>query len=164
MMTRGEKEEIVKNLQASMKKANAVFVTNLIGVSSNDAVKIRKEIREAEGNVVITRNTLLERAAKGLACESIFKDLKGANAAAFAFGEAPKVAKALDNARKESEIVDIKAAVLDGKILSQADIKELVNLPSREEMLATLLATFNAPISAFVRVMDAIKCQKEEQQ
>lgn len=162
MLKRSQKEEVVKDLQDKIGKAQAVFLTNLVGLSSNDAAKVRKEIRDANGGVVVTRNTLFEIAAKGTPCEKLLAGLKGTNAVAFAFNEAPAVAKVLYEAGKEfKDLVDLKAGLLDGKALTAAQIVELAKLPSREQMLATLLATFNAPVSAFVRVLDAIKIQKE---
>ncbi len=163
MLTRSQKEKVIADLQDKIGKAQAVFLTNLIGLSSNDGVQVRKDVRDAGGKIVITRNTLYERAAKGTGCEKIFTGLKGTNAVAFAFDEAPAVAKVLYEAGKSSKgIVDLKSGLLGTQELNAAELIELAKLPGRDQMLATLLATFNAPVSAFVRVMDAIKNQKEE--
>ena len=88
--------------------------------------------------------------------------LKGINAVAFAFEDAPAVAKAIFDANKENDVVTLGAGYLDQKPLTDQEVTALAKLPSREQMLATLLATFNAPVSAFVRTMDSIKRQKEE--
>ena len=81
---------------------------------------------------------------------------------AFAFKDAAAVAKKLTEVNKDFELVSIKAGALPDKVLTPAEIKQLASLPSREQMLATVLATFNAPVSAFVRVLNAIK-EKQEQ-
>ena len=162
MMMRSQKEEVVKQLKEHFSNSKAVFLTNLIGISSNDGVKIRKDVRDAKGTVVVTRNTLFRRAAEGTHLEGMLKDLKGPNAVAFAFEDAPAVAKVLYDAGQEQELVDLKAGFLGDKELTKEEVVALAKLPSREQMLATLLATFNAPVSAFVRVLDAIKRQKEE--
>jgi len=163
MLTRPEKEKIIAGIKTDIDQAQAVFLTNLIGLPSNDAVKLRKSVRDAKGKIVITRNTFFERAGKDTACEEILADLKGTNAIAFAFEDAAAVAKSLFDAGKEhGEIVELRAGVLEGKTLSPEQVVELAKLPSRDQMLATLLATFNAPVSAFVRVMNSIKEKKEE--
>ena len=82
-------------------------------------------------------------------------------AVAFAFGDAPGVAKALKECGKEFELVELRGGLLDGKALSAAEVNVIADLPSRDEMLGTLLATFNAPISALARVFNAIKDSKE---
>ena len=56
-----------------MSGAKAVFLTNLIGVESNEANEIRKQVRDSQGTIVITRNTLFERAAKGTPAEEMLK-------------------------------------------------------------------------------------------
>ncbi len=161
MLSRSDKEAIVEGLKANIDKAQAIFLTNLIGVSSNDAVAIRKGVRDAKGTVAVTRNTLFERAAKGTYAEEMLSNLKGPNAVAFAFEDAAAVAKCLKNAGKEHEIVELKGGILDGKSLSVSEVKALADLPSRDEMLGTLLATFMAPVSSFARVMNEIKTKAE---
>lgn len=162
MLTRNDKEAIVAGLKENFDKARAVFLTNLIGVDANSAVEIRKNVRDAQGAVVVTRNTLFRLAAEGTYAEELCKDLKGTNAVAFAFEDAPGVAKALFEANKENELVTLGEGYLNQEPLTAQDVVALAKLPSRDQMLATLLATFNAPVSAFVRTMDAIKRQKEE--
>lgn len=161
MLTRDRKAEIVSSLKESIEKANALFLTNLIGISANDAVTIRKNVRDAKGKVVITRNTLFRRAAEGTYAEDLLKGIKGPHAVAFSFEDAPGVAKALYDAGEGNELVDLKGGFLQEKSLTVAEIKQLAKLPSRDQMLGTLLATFQAPVSAFARVMHAIKEQKE---
>jgi len=162
MLDRSQKEAVVKDIRESIDSAGAVFLTNLIGVTSNEAVKIRKDVRDAKGKIVITRNTLFKRAAQGTYLEELFGTLKGPNAVAFAFDDAPAVAKAIYEASKEQELITLNAGFLNQKFLSKNDVVALAKLPGRDQMLATLLATFNAPVSAFVRVLDAVKRQKEE--
>lgn len=162
MMTRAEKDVVVAQVKANIEKAQAVFLTNLVGIPSVDSVRIRKQVREAKGHMVITRNTLFARAAKGTHAEGLLADLKGSSAVAFAFEEAPAVAKIINDAAGEfNGIVTIKGGILDGKALSTAEVVALAKLPSRDEMLGTLLATFNAPVSAFARVLNAIKEKQE---
>ncbi|OFZ25386.1 MAG: 50S ribosomal protein L10 [Bdellovibrionales bacterium RIFOXYB1_FULL_37_110] len=161
MMNREDKVAIVDGLKADIDKSQAVFLTNLIGIKSNDAVKIRKGIREAGGKIVVTRNTFFRRASEGTQVEKLLGDLKGTNAVAFAFKDPAAIAKCLNDAGKENEAVELKGGWLSGSNLSPAQLKQLATLPSRDQMLSTLLATFNAPISAFARVLNAIKEKKE---
>lgn len=162
MLKRAQKEALVTTLKADIEKANAIFLTNLVGTGSNEANKIRKDVRDAGGKVTITRNTLFRIASEGTYAEELMAKLKGPHAVAFSFDDAAAVAKSIKDAGEENEVVDFKGGFLDGKELSAAQVLELASLPSKDQMLATLLATFNAPISAFVRVMDAIRKQKEE--
>ncbi|TNE95859.1 MAG: 50S ribosomal protein L10 [Deltaproteobacteria bacterium] len=157
MLNRADKEALVDGLKKDIEGARAVFLTNLIGIPSNDSVGIRKQIREAAGKVVVTRNTLFTRAAVGTYAEKLLAELKGPHALAFAFEDAPAVAKALKKAAEDFDVVEFKGGFLNGEELSIADIKALADLPSRDEMLGTLLATMNAPVSAFARLMNQLK-------
>ncbi len=161
MLSREEKGKIISDIKNDLGKAKALFVTNLIGIEANSAVAVRKGVRDAKGKIVITRNKLFEKAGVGTQFEPILKGLKGPQAIAYAFEDAAAVAKSLTDSAKELELVAIKAAVLDGRVLSAAEIKTLASLPSKDQMLGTLLATFNAPVSAFARVLNAIREQKE---
>jgi len=162
MLSRVKKEGIVTDIKDGLENARAVFLTNLIGVSANDSVSIRKKVRDGGGKIVVTRNTLFKRAAQGSFAESLFDGIKGPHAVAFAFDDAPAIAKALYEAGKENEVIELKGGFLGEKSLTAAEIKQLAMLPSRDEMLGTLLATFNAPISALARVLFSIQEQKQE--
>lgn len=162
MMSREDKTQLVSDLREKINSSSGVFLTNLIGLSANDSVSLRKEIREAGGSVAVTRNTLFRLAGEGTNAEEALKDLRGPHALAFASGDAAAVAKCLKEAGKNSEdLVSLEAGFLDGKLLSSEELTTLANLPGKDQMLATLLATFNAPIGAFARVLNAIKEQKE---
>jgi large subunit ribosomal protein L10 len=162
MLTRTQKEELVNGLKEKIEKSNAVFLTNLIGLSSNDAVSLRSKLREVNGGISVSRNKLFKRASVGTSCEGMLSGLKGSNAIAFAFDDAAAVAKCLKEAGENfSEIVNIKAGTLRGTELSKEELVQLANLPGRDQMLATLLATFNAPISALARVLYAVQESKE---
>ena len=161
MLDRTKKNELVNGIKGDIDKANAVFLTNLIGIEANDAVAIRKKVRDAGGKVVVTRNTLFELAGKETKCSELFQGLKGPSAVAFAFDDAAAVAKALKESSKELEQVSLRGGVLGDKILSLEEVNALADLPSRDQMLGTLLATFMAPVSALARVLHAIGESKE---
>lgn len=163
MITRSEKDAVISDLKEKIGNAKAIFLTNMIGIEANDAVAMRKTVREANGAIVVTRNTLFGKAAEGTYAEALLKNLKGTNAVAFAFEEAPAVAKAIYDASKELELVTLGDGFLGEEALAASQVMELAKLPSRDQMLATVLATFNAPISAFARLVDAIKNEVESQ-
>lgn len=163
MLSRNDKSEIIESLKQDLSKSSAIFLTNLVGIGANDAVAVRKGVRTAGGKVVVARNTLFVKAAIGTAYADLFKGLKGPTAVAFAFDDAAAVAKSLKTSGAELELVQLRGGVLDGKLLSTAEVKALADLPSKDQMLGTMLATFIAPVSALARVLNAIREQKETQ-
>lgn len=162
MLNRSEKDAIIQDLKTDIGRAKAIFLTNLIGITSNDAVSVRKAVRDNNGKMVVTRNTLFKKAAAGTPVEALVADLHGPHALAFAFEDPAAVAKSLKEAGASLELVELKGGVLDGQMLSKAQVKQLADLPSRDQMLGTLLATFLAPVSAFARVLFAIQEKKEK--
>lgn len=163
MITRESKNAVIKDLKEKIENSKAMFLTNVIGISANDAVELRKKVREAKGGIVVTRNTLFGKAAEGTYAEDLFKGLKGTNAVAFAYEDAPGVAKAIFETSKELEVVSLGKGYLGTELIDETQVAALAKLPSRDQMLATTLATFQAPISAFARLVNAIKDEIESQ-
>ena len=163
MITRTEKDAIIADLKEKINNSNALFLTNMIGIEANQAVEMRKQVRESKGSIVVTRNTLFRKAAEGTYAEELLKDLKGTNAVAFAFEDAPGVAKAVFEASKELEAGTLGKGFLNESLLTEQEVAALAKLPSRDEMLGTLLATFMAPVSAFARLMNSVKDECETQ-
>ena len=162
MLSRSEKEAIIQDLSKDIGRAKAIFLTNLIGIKSNEAVSVRKAVRDSNGKMVVTRNTLFKKAAAGTPAEALVANLSGPHALAFAFDDPAAIAKSLKEAGASLELVELKGGVLDGQMLTKAQVKQLADLPSRDQMLGTLLATFLAPVSAFARVLYAIQEKKEK--
>ena len=163
MITRNLKNETIQKIRSEIEKSAAIYLTNVVGIKANDAVTLRRKVRVAEGNLIVARNTLLKKAAEGTALGPIVSDLQGPHALAFAYKDAPAVAKVLFDFSKDNELVSLQSGILGTQILDQKDVSALAKLPSRDQMLGTLLATFIAPVSAFARVLHAIKEKKESE-
>jgi len=163
MITRQDKDIVIKGLREKIENSQAMFLTNVIGIEANQAVALRKKVREANGTLVVTRNTLFRKASEGTYAAELLKDLKGTNAIAFAFEDAPGVAKALYDTSKELELVTLGEGFLNQELLDAKRVVALAQLPSRDQMLGTLLATFQAPVSSLARLINAIKDECEAQ-
>jgi large subunit ribosomal protein L10 len=164
MKTREQRTESISDLKALFDKSQAIILTNLVGVNSEMTTSMRKKVRDAEGFVAVSKNTFLAKATQGTYCEDLFANLKGPNAVAFCFNDPSAVAKVISDFGKDSELVTIKGGYADKKKLTVPELVQLANLPSKEVMLGSVLATMMAPVSSFVRVLDAIRTQKEQQQ
>lgn len=161
MLERSGKQIIVEDLAQRMDRANAIFLTNLIGIQSNVANDLREHLREVDGDILVSRNTFFKKAGEGRVVSAILENLKGPHALAFAYSDPSAVAKCLKKARKENEVILLGGGVLGESVLLPQEVDRLADLPSKKDMIGILLATFNAPLSALVRVLDGIKLQKE---
>jgi large subunit ribosomal protein L10 len=121
----------------------------------------------------VVKNTLLELASRETDKESLSPHYVGPTAVALSYDDPVAAAKVLSRFAKEQQATfKLKAGMLSGKVISVADIQALADLPSREVLLAKLLATMQAPTTnfvgvlaavpgSFVRLLSAIKTQKE---
>lgn len=161
MLTKKEKEILVKNLTKEINESKGIFLTNIVGLDSEETLKMRKQLTEVNASVVVSRNTLIERAAKGTSCESFLKDLKGANALAFSKDDSIAVARILSNFGKLFDFVTLEKGFVDGQVVESNKLKMIAQLPSRNELLGSLLATMMAPVSALARILHSISVQKQ---
>ncbi len=119
----------------------------------------RRSIKDADGSYRVVKNTLLKIAAEGTPVSGLEDHFSGPTAVAMAQGDPLAVAKALVEFAKTNKKLELQGGLLGEKVLTIDDIKALAELPSRDELLAKMLGSINAPLSNFVGVMAAIPRQ-----
>ena len=172
-MNKESKQQIVTELHEKLQQAKAVFLADFRGMSVEQATNLRNELRKAEVEYKVVKNTLLELASKDTDADALNSHYAGPTAIALTYTDPVAAAKVLSKFAKEQQnTFKLKAGVLSGKTITVPDIQALADLPSREVLLAKLLGSLNAPASnfvgllaaipgSFVRVLDAIRTQKE---
>jgi len=166
------KEAVVAEFSGKLTEAKAAFLADYRGLTVEQANDLRRKLRAAGVEYRVVKNTLLRLAAKDTPAACMDDYLVGPTAIALAADDPVAPAKALVEFAKGSKVFELKAGMLDGKLLTVEDIQALSDLPSREQLLAQMLATFNAPATnlvgvfaavprSFVQVLAAIKDQKE---
>lgn len=155
-MNRTEKEQIVQELSVRLKETQATFLADYRGINVDQVTQLRRELTQAGVEYRVVKNNLLKLAAQGTPAADLQDFCAGPTAIALSGDDPVAPAKILSKFAKEIEAFELKAGVLDGKLLSVADIVALADLPSREEMLAKILSSMNAPATNFVGTMAAI--------
>ena len=167
-----EKKQITKDLHEKLSKSKVVIVTDYKGLDVAMINDLRKKLREFEVEFTVVKNSLLIRASQETDAILIQDYFKGPSAVALSYDDPVSPAKVLTKFAEENDRLEIKAGVMDGKVLDTAAIKALSSLPSREVLLGQLLSVMNAVPTAFVRTMNdlpkrllnvlvAVKDQKE---
>lgn len=151
-------EEIVQKLQAS----KATIVTDYRGLTVQQMTELRKQLREAGVDFKVLKNTLTKRAADQVGLSDLNQHLTGPTAVAFSEEDVVAPAKILHSFAKENKDLEIKTGVVEGRIVSLDEIKELATLPSREGLLSMLLSVLQAPVRNFALAAKAVAEQKEE--
>lgn len=155
-MDKSKKETLVDELKDKFSKAEAVFIADYSGIDVLGMTKLRKELRDAQSELKVVRNTLAKRAIEGTDVGDLAEHFTGPVAIAFSYKDSAATAKALTGFAKDVEQLEIKAGSLQGKVLDMAAIKSLSALPSKEELLAKLLGTLNEVPGSFVKVLAAV--------
>lgn len=155
-MKKEQKAVLIDQLREELEKSQAIFVTDYMGLNVEKITQLRKSVKEAGGTYKVVKNTLLERASKDLPAHLLEDSFAGPTAVAMAFKDPVAVAKILVNFTKENEKLEIQTGVLGRQILKAADIQTLAKMPGREELLAKMLGSLNAPATNFVGVLAAM--------
>ncbi len=141
--------EIIKDKLA---KTKSVTVVDYSGTSVNDQVKLRNELKEAGGEMFVTKNTLIDLAlGKGKLSES----LTGMNALIFSYEDAVAALKKLFEFHKDNEKLTIKQGFMDDQVLSPEEVEALSKLPSKTELIAMVMARIQSPAQGLVNVLQA---------
>jgi large subunit ribosomal protein L10 len=112
-------------------------------------------IREAGGKYRVVKNKLAAKASEGTQVEAALKGLKGVNAVAFTSGDPVALAKAFSKWVSDNAEFQFKLGIVDGKLLSVADVKALATMPGKEELFSKLLFLINAPAQRLATVLNA---------
>ena len=172
-MASAEKSAVIAEMTENFRKSTATVMTEYRGLT----VTQLKELRRALGPTTtysVVKNTLSRLAAKAAGVEGLDEMLKGPSAIAFIEGDAVESAKGLKNFAKDNPALVIKAAYMDGKVLSPKEILRLADLESREVLLAKLAGAMNAslsqavyllaaPLAKTARALGALQSQKSQE-
>lgn len=171
-----KKEVIVAELKEQLASAKGAVFTTYTGLTVAQDTELRRELRAAGVTYHVVKNTMLRRAADALGLEGLDPHLEGTTAFAFSTEDAVAPAKVIcdyikKNKLDEKGILSIKVGTVEGKVIKTDEVRALASLPSREELIAKLMGSMNAPISNTVNVihgvlrnavyvLDAVRAQK----
>jgi large subunit ribosomal protein L10 len=125
-------------------------------LNSSQTHDLRKVLRGTGAKYRVVKNTLAERAAKGSKIEEALKNLAGVTSIAYTTGDPVAMAKALTKYAKENPEFTFKTGVVEGRVVSIAEIQALASMPSKEELMSKLLFLINAPAQRLVTVVNAV--------
>ena len=154
------KQPIVEEISANIKDAQSVVLVDYRGLTVEQDTNLRKQLREAGITYKVYKNTMMNFAFKGTACESLAPYLEGPNAIAISNTDATAPARILCKFAKDANNLEIKAGVVEGMAYDAAGIAEIAKIPSREELLSRLFGSMHSPVANFARVMNQVaeKC------
>ena len=174
MAITAEKQALVSEMQGKLAEAKGAVLTNYRGLTVAQDTKLRRKFREAGVEYRVVKNTLTRIAAKEVGITGMDSYLEGPTAMAFSSADPVAPAKIITEFIKEMKLqnIEIKAGLVEGKVIDANGVKALANLPPREVLIAQVLAGFQTPIVGIVNVLqgtirnavyvlEAIRKQKE---
>jgi large subunit ribosomal protein L10 len=149
------KKEVVAEVSARLKKAQAVVLAEYRGLLVEDITVLRKEARASGVYLRVLKNTLARRAVQGTPFEKLSDQMVGP--LAYGISDDPvAAAKVLHAYAKKNEKLVIKGGAMPNYVMSVKEVGNLATMPSREELLAKLLGTMQAPIAKFVQTLNEV--------
>ncbi|HVB29777.1 MAG TPA: 50S ribosomal protein L10 [Terriglobia bacterium] len=144
-MKREEKHQEAKNLHEELKKARTVFLSGFEGLTVAQDTELRRQISQSGARYKVVKNSLIERAAAGTEAEPAAQKLRGTTSVAYTSADPVALAKILVDYAKENPALVFKTGMVEGRVVSMAEVESLASLPSRDELFAKALYVIKAP-------------------
>jgi large subunit ribosomal protein L10 len=154
-LNRTEKAAVVDEVGAKIASASVIVVAEYRGLGVEAFTKLRRQARSQGVHLQVLKNTLARRAIAG----TPFEGLSGQLAGPLLYGisaDPVACAKVLDEFARGNDKLVLKAGAMANYVMDAAAVKALASLPSREELLAKLLGTMQAPVATFVRTLNEV--------
>ena len=156
MKKKSEKQQDLDKLKTELAKVSTVILTTFQGITVENDTKLRRAVQAAGGKYQVVKNTLAELAGTGTPAEGVLKNLKGTNSIAYTSADPVALAKALTKVAKDVPAFQFKSGVVEGKVISIAEIQQLANMPSKEELISKIMFLLNAPAQRIASALNAL--------
>lgn len=150
-----KKDEMLAGYNELLGKSQAVFITQYGGLKMMELDKVRGQIRGAEGEFHITKNTLVKLALRDAGFDVPEEWLVGTTAISFSFKDPAAVAKALGDLTKQFDKLKVVGGVVSGKAIDKSQVEALASLPSLDTLRAQLIGMISAPATGIAGVLNS---------
>ncbi|MFQ5492539.1 MAG: 50S ribosomal protein L10 [Candidatus Dojkabacteria bacterium] len=151
--TKQQKEAIVAQYRDKLKGAKALYFVRPSGITPNQTSALKKELAEVGAQFNVVKNTLFKIALKDESLPEVETLASGEHAVLYSADQVSEAAKVLQKHIKETEKMEIVAGLLNGEEITAVQVKDLAELPSKDQLIAQLLSVFNGPARGMVTVL-----------
>lgn len=163
MGIREEKAQLVQEISQKLRDSKSTIVTDYRGLTVAEVTELRKKLRDAGIEFKVLKNTMTRRATAEVGLSELDAHLTGPTAIAFSFEDVVAPAKILNDFAKGHKALEIKAGVVEGRVVGLDEVKALADLPSREGLISMFLSVLQAPLRNFAYAVKQIADQKEQE-
>jgi large subunit ribosomal protein L10 len=154
-LTKAKKNEKVKMLAGELESSTSAIIGTFKGLTASKDFELRKVIREAGGSYHVVKNKLAAKSSEGTKVEAALQGLKGVNSVAYTSGDPVALAKALSTWVKDNSEYTFKLGIVDGRVITVAEIDSLAKLPGKQELFSKLLFLIQSPAQRLATVINA---------
>ncbi len=154
-MPTAEKERMLEELEERFQRSQALVFTGFRGLTANEMVELRRELRKANIEYKVIKNRLAKIAAQRVGLD-IDPLLDGPTGICFGYDDPALAFKVAVELAKRFEKYEVRGGISEGQLVDAEGAKELASLPSREELLARLAGAFQGPIQGFAGALNAL--------
>jgi large subunit ribosomal protein L10 len=154
-LQKNEKQEVIDELHEKFARAKTAVITGYSGINVEQITELRSKLRQSKVEYRVVKNTLARKAAEGTSLAPLIDHFVGPVGIALGYDDVVAPAKVLSDFSKIQSKLVLKVGVLDGKLLKQADIKALANLPSLDALRGKIVGLLQAPASRIARLLQA---------
>ena len=155
-LTRADKEKLIAEYQEGLAVAPHAFLLGFKGITVPQVTELRNRVRATGGEYLVVKNNLALRAIDSTALAELEPHFVGPTAVVYSAKDPVALAKALTDFAKEVPAIEFKAGMVERRPVAAGQIKEIAQLPSRDELIAKLLYLLQSPIVRFARVLAAV--------
>jgi large subunit ribosomal protein L10 len=149
------KIESVANLTDKLSRTQFMVVADYRGLTVAEIGDLRKKLRETGAELIVAKNTLTLIAAKQAGYDALEPLLAGPTALAFAYDDAAKTAKAINEFNRGPKKLVVRGGMLGKSLLAGNAVDQVAQLPSREQVLAQIVGGIASPVAGVVGVINA---------
>ena len=160
---KAKKQQVIDEIKAKLDGAKSAVIVDYMGTTVAEADEMRKELREANVDYTVYKNTIMKLATKGTEFEPLAEAMKGPSAIAISKEDATAPARIIKGCIKKYEKMELKAGVVEGDYYDKDGINQIADIPSREVLLAKFLGSIQSPVGKFVRTLAAVADAKGEE-
>ncbi len=156
-MNRNEKTDVISEMKEMMEKSSAIFLTDYSGINVEDISELRNQFRNEGVKYKVYKNTLFKKAlAESNKYEKLADHLVGMTGFAFTDDNPVAPAKIIKKYFDKHEKLSLKACYIDDEYFDGSRLAELASLPSKNELIASIIGSINSPASGIVGAIAAI--------
>jgi len=155
-ISRAKKTEKVQALAKELEGSTTAIIGTFSKLTVAKDFQLRKVIREAGGKYRVVKNKLAAVSGKGTKVEAALQGLQGVNSVAFTKGDPVALAKVFAKWASEDAEFQFKLGIVEGKLLTVAEIKALATMPGKDELFSKLLFLINSPAQRLATVINAV--------